>query len=390
MGEAWSDWYAKDFLAREGFQDGRPGGRRRGLPGPLHRRRPARPDPHPRRSTASPAAIADACPGGADVDQRRRARHRARRLHLRRLRRHRGRARGPRRRRDLGADAVGPARRHSRAPTSPSSSSPTACGCRRPSRRFLDMRNAILAADEGGQRAAPTGTSIWSVFAGRGHGLLRGGRGRRATSTPAEDFATPPAADGPTGTIRGTRHRREQRPAGRGRACRHRRARQRSAFGDYFAADDRQRTAPTRSRTSRPGRTRSSRSSRRPGSTRSSTETSSCRRGGTAVAGRRGPARLGRDSGGATLHDERRQRRALRLRRREADRPVARRRVGRRSRPTPRRSEGNEPLRASRRRRRSSSRRRSTSRRSGMDPGRHVRRRPDGDDAASTGVETSG
>ncbi len=67
---------------------------------------------------------------------------------------------------------------------------------------FLDMRNAILVADtslyHGRQRAA-----IWRVFASRGMGFYAGSLGG-GDSKPGWSFATPPAAGLATQTVQGT------------------------------------------------------------------------------------------------------------------------------------------------------------------------------------------
>jgi hypothetical protein len=67
---------------------------------------------------------------------------------------------------------------------------------------FLDMRNAILAADQAANAGANE-TDIWTVFAGRGMGYFAAAVNGSDTE-PTEDFAMPPAAGGPTGTITGT------------------------------------------------------------------------------------------------------------------------------------------------------------------------------------------
>jgi len=66
---------------------------------------------------------------------------------------------------------------------------------------YLDMRNAILQADEiqGGHRNA----RIWRVFANRGMGYFASTLNGDDT-TPFEDFSLPPSADAPKGTITGT------------------------------------------------------------------------------------------------------------------------------------------------------------------------------------------
>ena len=101
MGEAWSDWYAMDFLVDKGYFTDTPasGGDVRlgeyvGWGNDLIRTQPID------------------CPVGLHVGQLPgHSRRRTRRLHLRRLRPGHRRPRGARRRRDLGADAVGPAQR---------------------------------------------------------------------------------------------------------------------------------------------------------------------------------------------------------------------------------------------------------------------------------------
>jgi len=66
---------------------------------------------------------------------------------------------------------------------------------------FLDMRNAILQADavQGGRR----NTRIWQVFANRGMGYFASAVDGN-DSTPFEDFSMPPTASSPRGTITGT------------------------------------------------------------------------------------------------------------------------------------------------------------------------------------------
>jgi Zn-dependent metalloprotease len=67
---------------------------------------------------------------------------------------------------------------------------------------FLDMRNAILAADEAVNAGANT-DAIWTVFAGRGMGFFAAAVNGSDTE-PAENFSPPPAPGGPTGAISGT------------------------------------------------------------------------------------------------------------------------------------------------------------------------------------------
>jgi extracellular elastinolytic metalloproteinase len=70
-----------------------------------------------------------------------------------------------------------------------------------PSPSYLDQRNGILQEDTvlGGQDTA----LIWEVFAARGMGYFAATRGDY-DRTPDADFSLPPAAGGPTGTLRGT------------------------------------------------------------------------------------------------------------------------------------------------------------------------------------------
>jgi hypothetical protein len=71
-----------------------------------------------------------------------------------------------------------------------------------PEPTYLDMRNAILAADAadfGGQ----LDNLIWTVFKRRGMGYFAGAVDGDDTS-PAEDFSSPPAPGGATGSVTGT------------------------------------------------------------------------------------------------------------------------------------------------------------------------------------------
>jgi hypothetical protein len=67
---------------------------------------------------------------------------------------------------------------------------------------FLDMRNAILQADTALNGAAARGT-LWSVFAHRGMGFFAGTLDG-ADTHPVASFATPPAATAPQGRLSGT------------------------------------------------------------------------------------------------------------------------------------------------------------------------------------------
>ena len=67
---------------------------------------------------------------------------------------------------------------------------------------FLDMRNSILEADMA-VRNGRDQDEIWTVFAARGMGFFAGSVDGDDT-TPAEDFSTPPPAETPRGTLTGT------------------------------------------------------------------------------------------------------------------------------------------------------------------------------------------
>jgi len=67
---------------------------------------------------------------------------------------------------------------------------------------YLDMRNSILAADLAVNGGANQ-TKIWKVFAGRGMGWFAGSVDGDDT-TPVEDFSMPPAPNTPTGSLTGT------------------------------------------------------------------------------------------------------------------------------------------------------------------------------------------
>ncbi len=67
---------------------------------------------------------------------------------------------------------------------------------------FLDMRNAILQADLA-VNASAGHAAIWSVFANRGMGYFAGSLDSGDVE-PVESFALPPAANAPRGTVSGT------------------------------------------------------------------------------------------------------------------------------------------------------------------------------------------
>jgi hypothetical protein len=67
---------------------------------------------------------------------------------------------------------------------------------------MLDVRNAILAADEADYAGADI-SGLWAVFASRGMGFFASSSGGDDLQ-PVEDFTPPPAPGGPTGTVSGT------------------------------------------------------------------------------------------------------------------------------------------------------------------------------------------
>ena len=71
-----------------------------------------------------------------------------------------------------------------------------------PEPSFLDMRNAILAADAAAPSNGANRDAIWAVFAARGMGFYASAIDGN-DDTPVEDFSPPPAAGTPTGAIAG-------------------------------------------------------------------------------------------------------------------------------------------------------------------------------------------
>jgi extracellular elastinolytic metalloproteinase len=196
MGEAWSDWYAKDLLAAEGFQLDDPAVpgevdmgaytdsprnsiRTQPLDCPVGSGPPACPGP-------VPPSLGTAGPGGYTYgDMGKINRNGVPEVHsdgeiwgetLWDLRQAVGSA--------VSEEIVTEGMRLS--PPEPS---------------FLDMRNAILQADIALRDGAEV-DAIWDVFAGRGMGFFAGTEDA-ADTAPVENFQTPPAADAPTGTITG-------------------------------------------------------------------------------------------------------------------------------------------------------------------------------------------
>ncbi|MDP9219094.1 MAG: M36 family metallopeptidase, partial [Actinomycetota bacterium] len=67
---------------------------------------------------------------------------------------------------------------------------------------MLDMRNAIIAADQADYAGAHV-DALWTVFAARGLGFFASSKGGD-DSAPVQSFAVPPAPGSPTGTLTGT------------------------------------------------------------------------------------------------------------------------------------------------------------------------------------------
>ena len=149
MGEAWSDFYAEDYLAAAGFQTDTP------APGEI------RSSTYVNAAHSHPALRLRRGLGRARLPGL--ARSRARRLHLRRLRKDHRIPRGACRRRDLGRGALGPAPSADRRAR--------AAGRRLPRSRSGDRRHAPVAAgDPPSSRCEtrfcrPTSTAaLWTVI----------------------------------------------------------------------------------------------------------------------------------------------------------------------------------------------------------------------------------
>jgi extracellular elastinolytic metalloproteinase len=191
MGEAWSDWYAKDLLNNEGRQPDT------AAPGEVDMGIYVDSEPHRIRNQALDCPVgADAavCPGAGDA--------------------------GP------GGFTYGDFGKLGRGPEvhddgeiwgetlwdlrgalgSEVSEAIITEGMRLapPEPSFLDARNAILQADQAlfGGVHVNGANGIWAVFARRGMGFFAGAEDG-SDIAPVEDFGVPPAAGGPTGVITG-------------------------------------------------------------------------------------------------------------------------------------------------------------------------------------------
>ena len=290
MGEAWGDWYASDLQVRDGLKTDT------ATAGEIDIGDYTELDDHALRSQAAD------CPVGrlrGDLPRHPDGRHG--RIHARRLRQHLlRRPGGPRRRRALVRDAVGPAP-GARQPTSAASDTAETLvtdGMRLspPEPSMLDMRNAILSADQDELRRRQRGPDLGGLPRAR-DGLLRRRRGRLRHGADRGLLAD-------AGRRRahrhgdGRRHGRRGRAPDRGRDGRVRRPHvgRRAAHGASPAP-----TGATRSPACRSAPTGSSRSPRPPASTAPSRRTSwsptAARRRATSPCGATGrPSAAGRRS----------------------------------------------------------------------------------------------
>jgi hypothetical protein len=188
MGEAWSDFYAKDYLNTEGLQPDT------AAPGEVDMGIYVDATPHQIRNQGLDCPVGSgspACPGTPTAGPG-------------------GFTYG-----DFGRVVDGP-EVHSdgeiwaetlwdlRAATSPAISEEIVTEGMRlspPEPSFLDMRNAIIQADIAVRGGAEV-DAIWAAFAARGMGFFAGTEDGSDTA-PVENFDPPPAAGGPTGTISG-------------------------------------------------------------------------------------------------------------------------------------------------------------------------------------------
>ena len=194
MGEAWSDWYAMDYLVAQGLQADKAGTADIVL------------FQYDGAGTAVDRTEPIDCKVGDNSAAVHRRRHRAHgRLHLRRLRQHRRRPRGARRRRDLGTDPVGPARRARLVEDRVAGDPGHGALAVQPVVPRRAQRDPV-AGHRGVRRPGPA--AIWKVFADRGMGYFAGSLGGDDT-TPGADFHTPPAGPAPR------HHRHGDRPGHR-------------------------------------------------------------------------------------------------------------------------------------------------------------------------------
>ena len=220
MGEAWSDWFASDLQVRDGLKTDD-----LGTPGEIDIGDYTDLDPHTLRSQAldCPVGAVDArCPGGAaPASAATRSATSARspaspEVH----------ADG-----EIWVETLWDLRQALQVKTGSADDASdvaeilVADGMRLspPEPSMLDMRNAILTADQidfGGAFH----DLVWDVFRKRGMGYFAAATDG-ADTQPVEDFTPPPDPNGPKGTVDGHRHRLRLRPADRRRPRRLRRPR---------------------------------------------------------------------------------------------------------------------------------------------------------------------
>ena len=169
MGEAWSDWYAIDYLVNQGSCHGHAGGRRRARVGDYVGRR-RRPDPDRSRSTARSARRDPGCDGDPAGPRARAATRTATSARSSAGPRCTPTARSGARRSGISVTALG-------SSTTESDRHAGDGARRRRTRRILDMRNSILQADLVDNGGANHDT-IWSIVRASRHGLLRRRRRR--------------------------------------------------------------------------------------------------------------------------------------------------------------------------------------------------------------------
>jgi hypothetical protein len=200
MGEAWSDWYAQDFLVRQGLQADAPG-----TDGDIDMGRYTDAIPHSIRHQAVDCAVgsanATACPGNARTPVGGYTFGDFGRI-----------AGGPQVHADgeIWAQTLWQLRQGLVAKFGSDSAGSDAAEriitdamrLSVPEPSFLDMRNAILAADLNYAGGANRDL-IWETFRSRGMGFYAAADDSSDT-VPVEDFSAPPDPNGPKGSIIGT------------------------------------------------------------------------------------------------------------------------------------------------------------------------------------------
>jgi hypothetical protein len=190
MGEAWSDWYAKDFLNNEGLQADDPD-----VPGQVDMGAYVDATPHQIRNQALDCPVASgppACPGTPTAGAGGFTYGDFGRI-----------GPGPEVHNDgeIWAETLWDLRTALDSPTLTEELVTEAMRLSPPEPSFLDERNAIIQADQSLHDGVHV-ADIWTVFARRGMGFFAGTEDSSDTA-PVESRATPPAAGGPTGRISG-------------------------------------------------------------------------------------------------------------------------------------------------------------------------------------------